>query len=114
MGNLEQSALADLEFHRILAQLTRNALFLIVLDALREALLDLRREAISLPGNLEKGIQAHARILDAVAARDAGRARYEMVEHLAIRNASSSVPVVPQRIRRPRLPFRSPWAPTAR
>ena len=84
VGDLEESALADLEFHQILAQLTRNALFPVVLEALRETLLDIRREAIALPGNLEKGIEAHARILDAVAARDPGRARHEMVEHLAI------------------------------
>jgi DNA-binding FadR family transcriptional regulator len=60
-----------------------------VLDALRETLLDLRREAMSLPGNLEKGIEAHARILDAVAARDPGRARHEMVQHIAISERES-------------------------
>lgn len=83
-GDLERSALADLEFHRALAAATENPLFLIILDSFREMGLELRRTSMQVPGALRVGIDAHGRIADAVAARDPVAARREMARHFAL------------------------------
>lgn len=82
--DFDEAVLADYEFHRILAQITQNSLFLVILDALREAMLEVRRQAMRLPGNLEIGLEAHRRIVDAIAARDPKGARREMSRHFEV------------------------------
>lgn len=79
--DLERAALADMDFHRVIAQLTGNPLFLIVLDSMKGPLMEIRRMAMSLSGQFESGIAEHRRILEAIAAHDPELARREMDIH---------------------------------
>jgi GntR family transcriptional repressor for pyruvate dehydrogenase complex len=78
----EAAAQADVEFHRALAEGTQNELYLIMLDSIRDLLLDNRRATMQIPGRTVKGARAHRRIYTAVAAGDADGARDAMRRHL--------------------------------
>jgi GntR family transcriptional repressor for pyruvate dehydrogenase complex len=73
---------ADVEFHRQLATLTHNPLFMILLDAIADVLLEIRIETMTIPGRLSKGLDAHREILAQVAAGNPDGARLAMEEHL--------------------------------
>ena len=79
--DVERASRLDLEFHRAIAKATRNELYLLLLDSIGEALLEVRR------GNLQTGaadetLRAHRGILDAIRARDPDGARNAMAAHL--------------------------------
>jgi GntR family transcriptional repressor for pyruvate dehydrogenase complex len=79
--DVERASRLDLEFHRAIAKATRNELYLLLLDSIGEALLEVRR------GNLQTGagdetLRAHRAILDAIRARDPDGARDAMATHL--------------------------------
>jgi DNA-binding FadR family transcriptional regulator len=76
------AALADLQFHRILAAMTGNPVYGAIFDALRDVLLELRHVMMRMPGYAEKGLREHERILEAVAAGNPEAARKEMAFHL--------------------------------
>jgi GntR family transcriptional repressor for pyruvate dehydrogenase complex len=78
----EAYALADVEFHRTLAKLTHNALFVIVLDSIRDIMLEIRRATFDLPGNATKTYRQHRQIYVKVATRDVDGARDAMGRHL--------------------------------
>ncbi|MGH2945550.1 MAG: FadR/GntR family transcriptional regulator [Solirubrobacteraceae bacterium] len=78
----EAAAEHDVEFHRALAEATHNELYLIMLDSMRELLLEARRATMGVPGRIEKGARAHRGILSRVAAGDAEGAREAMRHHL--------------------------------
>jgi GntR family transcriptional repressor for pyruvate dehydrogenase complex len=78
--DLEAAAERDLEFHRAIARAAHNELYLVLVDSIRGALLDIRRTLI--PGRLRKTARAHRKIIDAIAAGDAERAGQAMQEHL--------------------------------
>jgi GntR family transcriptional regulator, transcriptional repressor for pyruvate dehydrogenase complex len=73
---------ADVEFHRQLATLTHNPLFMILLDAIADVLLEIRIETMTIPGRLSKGLDAHRQILAQVTAGNPDGARLAMEEHL--------------------------------
>ena len=80
--DIEAASRLDLEFHRQIALATDNALYLLLLDSIGEALLEIRRE------NLQTGagpatLRFHRQIYDAIAAHDPAAAREAMTEHLA-------------------------------
>ncbi len=83
LDEVEDAALADLEFHRAIATATQNVLFLMLHDSIGEALVDVRRKSFE-RGRGERVLicEAHRRILDAVAAHDPTAARAAMREHL--------------------------------
>lgn len=83
LDEVEDAALADLEFHRAIATATQNRLFLLLHDSIGEALVDVRRKSLA-RGHAERVLvlEAHRRILDAVAAHDPTAARAAMREHL--------------------------------
>jgi len=79
--HVERASRLDLEFHRAIAKATGNELYLLLLDSIGEALLEIRR------GNLQTGaaaetIRAHRAILDRIRMRDPEGARAAMAVHL--------------------------------
>jgi len=86
-GDGEGFAVADVHFHRQLAEMTGNDLFVVLLDAIGNVLLEIRR---ALSANEDRAIarqnqtgavKAHKQILDAVADRDPVKARDAMRDH---------------------------------
>ncbi len=78
----EQYIDADLRFHLVIADATRNRLILHSMGALREVI---RRALISIfqiPKSAERSLAQHEAILAAIADGDAQRARNEMRDHL--------------------------------
>jgi GntR family transcriptional regulator, transcriptional repressor for pyruvate dehydrogenase complex len=78
----QTAAELDVEFHSEIARATQNDLFLVMLDSIRDVLLEIRHSAFSAPGMVEYAATAHQRILDRLAERDPARARAAMREHL--------------------------------
>src|SRR3954447_13631703 len=75
---------ADLQFHLAIARASRNRIALHMMHAIREIL---RRSLLSLyevPGGPQGSLAHHRRILEAVVAGDAGKARDAMREHLRV------------------------------
>jgi GntR family transcriptional regulator, transcriptional repressor for pyruvate dehydrogenase complex len=84
IDDLEECVQADLAFHRAIADATGNELFSMLLDSLGVPLADVRRTNMGRGGVARRRriIAAHGRILEAVAAGDAERAREAMEDHL--------------------------------
>jgi len=78
----EAAAKLDVEFHRALAVAAHNALFIILLDALNDWLLEVRRIAFRDPDNLPKALYHHHKVLEAVRKRDPRQAEATMSAHL--------------------------------
>ncbi len=78
----ERRSLLDVEFHRALARMTHNDLFLIMLDSIGPILLEIRRATFKLPNDSLSAFNEHNRIINAVAERDADAARAAMERHL--------------------------------
>jgi GntR family transcriptional regulator, transcriptional repressor for pyruvate dehydrogenase complex len=79
----ENYAALDVRFHTQLAETSGNPLFPLLLDALTDALTEVRRSGSQAPGALEEGRRGHRAIYESVAAGDPDRARAAMKEHLA-------------------------------
>jgi GntR family transcriptional repressor for pyruvate dehydrogenase complex len=79
--DIEGAALLDLEFHRAVARGTDNELYLLLLDSVGEALLDVRRDNLS-AGSGSETLEGHRAILDRIAAGDREGARAAMLAHL--------------------------------
>lgn len=80
--DVDKHSLSDVEFHRILARMTHNELFLIMLDSIGPVMLEIRRITFSLPNDALNAYEEHMRIIDAVARRDPKAAREAMRQHL--------------------------------
>ena len=81
LGDVERAARLDLAFHRAVAIATSNELYLLLLDSIGEALLEIRRNNLQ-TGAASETMRAHRRIVVRVAAKDAAGARRAMAEHL--------------------------------
>ncbi len=73
----------DSEFHNLLATAAKNAVVLKVLDVLMDLLQESRERSLQVPGRLQKSLQGHRRILEAIKRRDAAGAQSAMRQHLA-------------------------------
>jgi GntR family transcriptional repressor for pyruvate dehydrogenase complex len=80
--DLETLAVTDVQFHRQLARMTSNELLLLMLDSIGDVLLEIRRQTVANRDDSRRAIDAHRRVLDRVAARDAAGARAAMQAHL--------------------------------
>lgn len=80
----EEYAWADLEFHQLVAAVTGNPLFQLVLEPLIDRQLDVRRAGAHLPGAARRAHAGHAAVLQAVAAGDAAAAAAAMDDHLRV------------------------------
>lgn len=81
LDDVEEATLADVEFHALIAKATENELFSALLGSIGEALIEVRRETLTV-GSGKKTVSAHAKILAAIKRGDAGAARDAMREHL--------------------------------
>lgn len=73
---------ADLAFHLRLAEASHNAVYVVLVDAVRELLLESIRATYRLDGHTARRLRDHAAILDAVRAHDAPTAARAMCAHL--------------------------------
>jgi GntR family transcriptional repressor for pyruvate dehydrogenase complex len=80
---------ADVEFHALLARSVHNGVLLTMLEPVVDLLRASRRVSASRPGNAERALEEHGRILRRVKSADAEGAREEMRAHLA--NTASDI-----------------------
>ena len=80
-GDVEAASLHDVEFHRAIAHGTHNELYLLLLDSIGDALIEIRRENLA-GGSGPDTIASHREILDRIVARDRDGARRAMRAHL--------------------------------
>ena len=80
-GDVAAAALDDLEFHRTIARATQNDLYLLLMDSIGTALIDIRRENLG-SGAAPMTLEQHAAILDRIVERDRDGARAAMAAHL--------------------------------
>jgi DNA-binding FadR family transcriptional regulator len=80
-ADVEAAARDDLEFHRVVAGATQNDLYLLLMDSIGAALIDIRRENLG-SGSAPMTLSQHESVLDRVAAGDADGAREAMAAHL--------------------------------
>jgi GntR family transcriptional repressor for pyruvate dehydrogenase complex len=78
----ERASVVDMQFHRLLARATHNDLVGIMLDAIADSLLEIRRETFGSRGRSREALASHLEILGRVSARDAIGARTAMARHL--------------------------------
>ena len=58
-GDVEAAARDDLEFHRVIARATQNELYLLLMDSIGSALIDIRRENLG-SGSAPTTLEQHA------------------------------------------------------
>lgn len=78
----EEYVRADFAFHLRLAEASHNAVYVVLVDAVRELLLESIRATYRLDGHTERRLRDHTQILDAVRARDPRGAHAAMRDHL--------------------------------
>lgn len=83
LGDLAEFERTDVGFHYVLAVIPRNPIFTALHHALAEWLIAQRRITLRVPDTAARAFEAHRRIYEAVAARDAERAEREMLAHLS-------------------------------
>jgi GntR family transcriptional repressor for pyruvate dehydrogenase complex len=81
LGDVDRAAELDVEFHRLIADSTQNNLFLVLLDSIGNAQLEIRRSNIG-AGHGAETVRQHRAILSGIAAGDSNRARAAMSKHL--------------------------------
>ena len=82
IGNPEEFAKKDLEFHVLLAKSTENPLFEIMLKPLIQSLLNVIRMALVYEPSSKEAIEFHNAIYRAIKNRDPQRARVSMSNHM--------------------------------
>jgi GntR family transcriptional repressor for pyruvate dehydrogenase complex len=79
----ERFITADLRFHLLVAQATRNRVLLHLMEAIRALLQRSLSSSYHIPGSPERAIEMHRLILDAIEAKYPEEARQRMQEHVA-------------------------------
>ncbi len=82
VGSVELSSIKDVEFHRTIAKITHNDLYLIMLDSIRHVLVEIRQETLVKPERRRYVLAFHKRILEAIESGDPDQARRAMLDHL--------------------------------
>jgi GntR family transcriptional regulator, transcriptional repressor for pyruvate dehydrogenase complex len=80
-ADVEAAARDDLEFHRVIARSTKNDLYLLLMDSIGSALIDIRRANLG-SGSSPMTLDQHERVLERIAAHDQEGARAAMQAHL--------------------------------
>lgn len=73
---------ADIRFHNLLAQTSRNPICLAVSEAMLQWLFEFHKELLRVPGREQLALAEHQEIYERVAARDADGAAQAMIDHL--------------------------------
>ena len=81
-GHSEEASLADVAFHRAIAEASGNELFLVLVDSLAEVMLSIRRATLRDPGRTAVTLHQHRRIAEGLEARNSDAAVHAMREHL--------------------------------
>jgi GntR family transcriptional repressor for pyruvate dehydrogenase complex len=79
--DVESAARDDLEFHRRIAGATQNDLYLLLMDSIGSALIDIRRDNLG-SGSAQTTLEQHEQILKSIATHDPAGARSAMQQHL--------------------------------
>jgi GntR family transcriptional repressor for pyruvate dehydrogenase complex len=82
VDSTELSSIKDVEFHRIVAKISHNDLYLIMLDSIRHVLLEIRQATMVKRERRRYGLEFHKRILEAIENGDGESARRAMSDHL--------------------------------
>jgi GntR family transcriptional regulator, transcriptional repressor for pyruvate dehydrogenase complex len=101
--DIANAARADVDFHLALAAATQNELFPFLLEAMGDVMMAIRVTTMQVPGDLEEGVESHAKILAAVRAGNPARARGAMRAHLAYSDRVMSAADRPLSLTRGRL-----------
>lgn len=72
----------DVAFHEAVARATHNDLFFAILSSIAQALIDVRRLGLRVPGTPTRALNYHRRILDCISGSDVVGARQAMDEHI--------------------------------
>lgn len=81
-GDLDAFGDCDMEFHREIARISGNAIFVAVSQSMSKWLQDFRRDLIQIPGAQNLTLAEHSRIVESIAAHDAAGAVEAMADHL--------------------------------
>jgi GntR family transcriptional repressor for pyruvate dehydrogenase complex len=81
-GDLSHVVKCDTRFHQSITQASRNRLLEQAFDLTHELLAEVRYRTLSLPGEVDRAITAHERILRAIERHDPDLAASAMREHL--------------------------------
>jgi len=73
---------SDTAFHSLLARSTKNQLLLKLNESIVDGLRETRERSLHAPGRPARSLAGHRTILDAIRARNPGRARRAMLRHL--------------------------------
>lgn len=73
---------ADLLFHKQIAVMSQNPLFVAILDSLSDVLLASRRMSVQVENGVRTAQEGHQRICEAIARRDSSSARTQMRAHI--------------------------------
>lgn len=79
---VERHVQIDVEFHRRIAEAAGNPILLILLDSIGILLAEHRRALYEIDGSVERALEFHRRIYDAIAAGDPSEAEAAMRAHL--------------------------------
>jgi GntR family transcriptional regulator, transcriptional repressor for pyruvate dehydrogenase complex len=80
--DVEAASVTDFEFHRLLAWSTHNELYLVMLDAISEPLMGIRRKQFGPGGRNRLALESHREIVELLATRNSQAARTAMQAHL--------------------------------
>ncbi len=84
LGDEVEFIRTDVAFHYQLAAITRNPIFLMIHDLLRDWLIDQRTTTYRMPDADVFSVRDHTAVYEAVAARDPARAFHEMASHIQL------------------------------
>jgi GntR family transcriptional repressor for pyruvate dehydrogenase complex len=72
----------DGRLHALLAASTANRLLVLLMAALLDELTTARNKSLSIPGRIQRSLEQHEALVNAIAAHDAAKARACMLDHL--------------------------------
>ncbi|RFC62758.1 FCD domain-containing protein [Fulvimarina endophytica] len=81
-GDVAEFGRTDIEFHRVIADITGNPILVSFYQAAAEWLEEVRSTSLKVPGQTQRAFEAHEKIFAAIKARDTAAAGREMSEHL--------------------------------
>ena len=89
-GNVNSMMTYDMSFHAALARASRNTQLFSFFLQIRNSLLGLGEQVLSIPSVYEKAVEGHAKILSAIEAHDVEGAKTELSNHLDFVEATLS------------------------
>jgi GntR family transcriptional regulator, transcriptional repressor for pyruvate dehydrogenase complex len=82
-GSIERWSQADLDFHLAIAHATHNPFLEVLLEPLVDQLRGVIAEGYRVPGAVERGLQAHIKLLEFIQARNPEGGYQAIMEHLS-------------------------------